>query len=356
MSSGFLGDLNSNQGISDGVEINLQNLPNPQAGKLYYAWLLEVNQTNLPAVALGALHLNLEQVPMMYKDPNHNNLLANYGQFLVTEENASPPPITPSLDTTTWRFSAAFPTTPNPADSVNHFSLLDHLRHMLAQDPKLKAVGLGGGLDIWLFRNVTKVVEQTGSARDAQSQCTSDPNNPTCAFVRRALIRVLDYLDGSAYVQAKGDVPTGTPVLIDLTIARVALLEFDAVNQQPPGYLNHVGTHLRELTDSPGVTAAQRSLAIRIGQAINNVQAWLQAVRTDAVKLMQMNNGQLSQPAAISILNDMLTQAKYALVGQFDPNTSTVREGVAEIHDYSQGLATFDISACMVTNGKNSCA
>ena len=74
----------------------------------------------------------------------HNNLLANYGHFLVTEEDASPPPITPSLDITTWRYSAAFPTTPNPADTVNHFSLLDHLRHLLAQDPKLKAVGSGG--------------------------------------------------------------------------------------------------------------------------------------------------------------------------------------------------------------------
>ena len=207
----------------------------------------------------------------------------------------------------------------------------------------------------WLFKNVTKVVEQAGSARDSQSQCTP-ANTAACDFVRRALIRVLDYLDGSTYVQVEGDVPPGTLVLINPTIAKVALLEFDPLNQQPPGYLDHIGTHLRELSGSPGVTAAQRALAIRIGQAINNVQAWLEAVRTDAVKLVQMNNGQLSQPAALTILNDMLTQAKYALVGQFDPNTSTVREGVAEIHDYIQGLATFDVSACAVTNGKNSCA
>jgi hypothetical protein len=52
----------------------------------------------------------------------------------------------------------------------------------------------------------------------------------------------------------------------------------------------------------------------------------------------------------------MLTQAKYALVGQFDPNTSTVREGAAQIHDNIQGLATFDVSQCTNTNGKNSCA
>lgn len=354
-SSGFLGDLNSNQGISDEVVVNLQNLPNPQPGKLYYAWLLDENQTNLPAVALGALHLNHEQVTMMYKDPNHNNLLANYGQFLVSEENASPSPITPSLDTTTWRFTASFPTTPNPSDSVNHFSLLDHLRHLLAQDPKLQSVGLGGGLDSWLFRNVSKIVEQAGSARDAQKQCTT-ANTGACAFVGRALVRILDYLDGSTYIQTTGDVPPNTQVLIDKTIAQVALLEFDPLHQQPPGYLDHIGNHLRSLASSPGVTAQQRSLAIRIGQAINNVQARLEAVHIDAVKLVHIGTSQLSQPAALSLLDDMLRQAQTALVGHFDPNTGMVNDGVAQIHDNIQGLATFVVTPCTITNGKNSCS
>jgi len=144
-------------------------------------------------------------------------------------------------------------------------------------------------------------------------------------------------------------------LLMYSTIARWALLEFETVNQQRHGYLEHIGAHLRELSGSPGVTAAQRSLAIEIGQAINNVQGWLVAVRTDAVKLVHMDNSQLSQPAALSLLNTMLTQAKYALVGQFDPNTSTVREGVAQIHNNIQGLATFNVSPCTITNGKNSC-
>ena len=359
LSSGLLSsnsNLSSNQGITDELEINLQNLPNPQSDKLYYAWLLNDNQSNLPPVALGALPLNHGQVTLTYKDPQHSNLLADYSHFLVTEEDASPPPITPSLDTTTWRYSAAFPTTPNPADTAHHFSVLDHLRHLLAQDPKLKTAGLGGGLDIWLFRNVTKIVEQAGSARDAQKQCTPDPNNGECYFVHRALVRVLDYLDGSTYVLVKGDVPPNTALEIDKTIAGVALLEFDTVHQQPPGYLDHIETHLRELASTPGVTEAQRTLAIRIGQATNNVQAKLLVVHTDAVQLERMNNSQLSQPAALFLLNDMLTQAKYALVGQFDPNTSTVKEGVAQIHDNMQGLATLNVTPCTTTNGKNSCS
>lgn len=354
MSSGLLGSLSSNQGITDELAISLQNLPAPQPGNSYYAWLLNNGETNVPPVGLGPLTLNNGKVTKTYIDPLHNNLLANYSIFLITEETANPAPVAPTLDTTKWRYYAAFPTTPNPADTTNHFSVLDHLRHLLSQDPKLKAAGLGGGLDIWLFRNVTKVVEQAGSARDAQAQCTPDPNNSACASLIRAVVRVLDYLDGSTYVQA--DVPPNTPLLIDQTVARVALLEFDPVHQQPPGYLDHISSHLRLLATSPGVTPQQHALALQIGQAINNVQGWLEAVHTDAVQLVHMSNSQLSQPAALSILNDMLTQARYALVGFFDPNTSTIREGVAQISNDIQGLATFNVTPCTITNGNNSCA
>jgi serine/threonine protein kinase len=354
VSSGLLSSTNSSQGITDELQINLQNLPDPQPGKRYYAWLLNDQQIGLPAVAIGALPLNHQQVTMTYKDPQHNNLLATFDRFLITEEDANQSPANPSLDTNTWRYDDVFSTKPNPADTVNHFSLYDHLRHLLSQDPKLKLVGLGGGLDIWLYRNITKVLEAAGSARDAQKHCTADPNDSACAFVHRSLVRILDYLDGSVYVHL--DVPPDTPLLIDPTIARVALLETDIVHQQPPGYLLHIGNHLREIANSPGVTPAQHALAIRITQAINNVQHWLEAVHADAVKLVQMDNGQMSQPGALSILNDLFTQANHAFVGQFDPNTSTVKEGVVQIHYNSQGLATFEVTPCTINNGKNTCS
>jgi serine/threonine protein kinase len=348
VSSGLLSSQNSSQGITDKLQINLQNLPDPQPGNRYYAWLLN----NLSAAAaLGPIPLHHGLVTISYSDSQHNNLLANYGRFLITEEAANPTPTIPSVDTTAWRYYAAFSTTPNPAD-VNHYSLFDHLKHLLSQDPKLKLVGLGGGLDIWLYRNATKVLEAAGSARDSEKACTPDPTNGACAFIHRSLERILDYLDGSAYVQA--DVPPGTPLRIDSTIARVALLTTDPVNQQPPGYLKHIGSHLREITVTPGTTAAQRSLAIRIVQAINNVQHWLEAVHADASTLEKMNNTQLS--AASSILNDLFTQANYAFVGQFDPNTNTVKEGVVQIHYNIQGLATFEVTPCTINNGKNSCA
>jgi serine/threonine protein kinase len=354
LSSGLLGSISSNQGITDELQINLQNLPDPPSGKRYYAWLLNDQQLDLPAIAIGPLTLNHRQVTMTYSDPQHNNLLTNYSHFLITEEDATQPPTNPSLDTNTWRYSAVFSTKPNPADTTNHFSLLDHLRHLLSQDPKLKLVGLGGGLDIWLFRNTSKILATAGSAKDAQKKCTPDPNNQSCAFIHRSLVRILDYLDGSTYVQM--DVPLDTPVYIDQTIARVALLEFDVLHQQPPGYLRHIGTHLRELSNAPGVTAAQRTLAIQITQAINNVQHWLEAVHADAVKLEKMDNSQMSQPGTLSIFDDLFTKANYAFVGQFDPNTSTVKEGVVQIHNNIQKLATFDVTPCTINNGKNSCS
>ncbi len=221
LSSGFLGNDNSNQGITDELQINLQNLPSPQPGKSYYAWLLDDGPNPLPSVSLGPLPFNHGQVTMTYRDAYHNNLLYNYGHFLITEEDANPLPTAPSLDPNTWRYYAVFSTTIDPATK---FSLLDHLRHLLAQDPTLNELSLGGGLDIWLFRNTMAIVENAVSARDTQKICTP-ANNSNCAFVHRALVRILDYLDGSTYV--KTDVPAGTPLGIDKTIAQVALLSFD---------------------------------------------------------------------------------------------------------------------------------
>src|SRR5260370_17245663 len=215
---------------------------------------------------------------------------------------------------------------PNPTDIESHYSLYKHLQHLLAEDPKLKMVNLHGGLDIWIYKNTTKVVEAAGAARDAQKLCTADPNNSNCAFVLREIVRMLGYLDGRQYVRI--DVP---PTLkLDPVVPPVALLEFDPVNQQPPGYLEHIGSiHLKLMLSSPGVTPNQRTLANQIIQEINNVQVWLKAVHDDAVQLVNMNNPQLSQPGAFLILDNLLMQATYALIGKYDPNTGMTMDGFA---------------------------
>jgi hypothetical protein len=103
------------------------------------------------------------------------------------------------------------------------------------------------------------------------------------------------------------------------------------VQQQPPGYLNHIGTHLQEISQIAGTTANQRTLAIQIDQYINNVQGWLDAMHTDAQNLIHMSSAQLLEPTTASILNNLFNDANAAFIGQVDPNTNNVKGGVVQI-------------------------
>ena len=359
VSSGLV-SKDSNQGVTDKLQIDLQNILAPQSGKKYYGWLMASNGTSdIPVLALGPLTPNNGRVTMTYSGALHTNLLANYNRFLVTEEDASQQPVNPSLDPNTWQYSAAFSTTPNPADPL-HFSAYNHLQHLLSQDPKLKAQGLSGGLDIWLYKNTTKILEAAGSARDQQKVCVAHPSTACTDFILRQVARILDYLDGSAYVGTE-NIPANIQdsqhgqLLIDRTTARVALLEFDPA-QTPPGYLKHIGSHLQSISQIAGATTEQRALALHIDQAINNVQGWLGTVHADSAKLIHMNTDQLLQADTGTLLNDLFTQANNAFVGQVDPNTNNVKEGVVQIHYNIQALATFNVAPCTIQNGKSSCA
>lgn len=349
VSSGLLSQ-NSSQGITDGMQIDFPNIAPPPAGKSYYAWLLQDSQNDWQPLSLGAFTMKNGHVSLAFSgNGTHSDLLASYSRFLVTEEGAGTPPPNPSLDPSTWRYYAAFSQVKNPGAQ---YSLIDHVRHLLAQDPKLQAVGLTGGLDTWLFRNTLKILEEAGSVRDAQKVGTV----ASAQFMRRQLVRILDYLDSTQYIQRENLPADVSPVQVEPpSVVRVALLEFDEQNQNPPGYLKHIGNHLREIILVPGVTSEQKALALQINNDINNVQGWLTAVHKDAAQLVQMSDAQLMQPEALPILDDLFTQANYAFVGQVNPNTNQVREGVSQIHYNIQRLATFDITTCAASNGSNPC-
>jgi hypothetical protein len=223
-------------------------------------------------------------------------------------------------------------TTPNAnAMDMTNGTVLQHLRHLLADAPELTPLRLYGGLDIWLFRNTQKILEWTGSARDA-----TDPT-----FIQRQIIRTLAYLDGVQYFAH--DVPHGTPCLCQLPNASVAILEFDVQAQNPPGYLSQIGTHLNALTQAQGVTSEKRLLAAHIDQDINNMQGWLEQVRKDAKKLMSTPLGQYNAPASRSLLDDTETNALYAFIGRSDPSTGQVLGGMIQVNYTIQNLATFDV-------------
>jgi eukaryotic-like serine/threonine-protein kinase len=339
VSSGEI-SLDSNAGFADQLQVSLHNLPPPQAGKTYWVWLLSDSKTQALPLSLGQLPIRNGRAVMTYSGSSqHSDILASYNRFLITQENAGAQPAYYSFTKSDWSYAAVISETPSPVDVANHFSLLDHIRHLLVQDPKLKTAGLIGGLDIWLFRNTQKILEWSGSARDSTDQ----------AFIQRQSVRILDYLDGSQFIGTER-LPAGMPPMqVDPVIARVALLEIDQA-QNPPGYLKHIANHLHEITQSPGVSADQQATATRIIAAIDNVEGWLQAVHRDAEKILQMPTDQLQQPAGRALLDDMFTQANNAFIGQIDPNTLQVEEGVAQIHYNIQRLATFDVTSCTTSN------
>ena len=318
------------------VHLDLSGLTPPAPGKSDYAWLLpDASHNEQQPVLLGTLQILKGSAQLTYTSPTHTNLLATYSRFLVTEQAANEEPIIPSLDPATWRYAGSIPDTPTPGDA-NHYSLLSHLRHLLAKDPTLERIGLSGGLDIWLYRNTGKILEWSSAARDDWAG-----GQASLALMRRQIDRVLDYLDGAAFVWR--DVPPDTPWLVDPKAGRIGLLEFEQ-GQNPPGYLAHIDFHLVGYSHSPGVTADQKRLANQIDAMLIAVTALLWKVHSDATLLAKMSDTALLGPQALSLLDDMYTNANDAFVGQPNPATGSVQGGVTQIHDELQRLATIEVS------------
>lgn len=324
---------NNGQGINDELSIALSNVPNPPTGKSYYAWLLsDASSPEAAATLLGKLSVQHGNIRFSYQDPQHMNLLTQASAFLITVEDNSVPPVTPSLEAGAKRYAAQFSTVPVRDAENNNYSLLDHLRHLLATDPKLQVLGLQGGLDGWLLRNTNDLVQWAQAAKAAEAK--NDAQS-----VHNLLVEMLYYLDGNQYVQT--DVPAGTPLSTD-PAAKVALLSIGGLNQNPPGYLSHIDYHLTAIVANPYATAYQKALAVQIQSNINVVNADLVQVHNTARTLVQINHTQLLQPAARAQLDDLLTSVEYAYNGHTDSNGQT-QAGVVKIYKDIQNLAVFEI-------------
>lgn len=329
-SSGDFGG-NSNQGMNDIVNIHISSVPTPPPDKSYYAWLAgDTVDSETDWMLLGKLNFSSGVASLSYPDPQHTNLLAKYSHFLITEGDKNIPPLQPSSDPGTWLYTAYIPQVRAPGDS-NHYSLLDHLRHLLATDPTLHELGIQGGLDYWLYNHTKQVLDMAKSLNaDWQANNRYD--------LHKQIIRILDYLDGSSQVQK--DVPSGTPLLVKNPFAQIGLL-YGTPQQEPPGYLDHIDIHVVGVSDSPGATLYQQGLARQIQNAINDVEFWLKNVLQDAKQLIQMNDQQLSQPSTLSHIQMLEQQAQYAYYGQ-NVSSGNLLEGVSWIYTSIQQLAMFD--------------
>ena len=332
VSSGQL-NMTTNQGSMDELQINLQNIPNPVADKSYYAWLLpDSKNVEAPDILLGKLTVNHGVIHFLYQgDSQHTNLLAITSRFLITEEPSNVTPQIPSPNLSDWKYYAVIPQTPAPGQQ---YSLLDHLRHLLAADPDLDAVHLYGGLNIWTYRNTQQVLQNALSAQN-------DWNVKHFNSLRHQIVAILDYLDGTSEVSQ--DVAPGTSVQANPQYAQIGLLEFDPVHQNPPGYLYHIALHLNGVLSAPGSTQYQRNLATQINNSLANVRGWLEQARHDAVQMVRLNDTQLAQSSTLTLINDMVTQTNNAYTGYTNPATNQLEDGVTQLYQQVQQLATLQV-------------
>jgi eukaryotic-like serine/threonine-protein kinase len=348
--------VNNNQGISDEVLIDLHNLAAPAPGQSYYAWLLgDTNQSDVPWIFLGKVGFTQGNVKFLYPgDPAHTNLLNDMSRFLLTEGDATTPPQNPLLDQSSWLYSGLIAQTPSVKDP-NHFSLLDHLRHLLVQAPELKVLGLPGGLGIWMVRNVEEIAKWALVAKERWE--VKDTGT-----IRRYLVNILYYLDGECTQQADlQGLPTGTPMTPEngtiAHIAHFALLNPCIQEEQeqanalkkvfqhvPHNYVDHLLFHMAGVIQSPGATPSSQALALQINTAINNVKTHLVQVRQDAEQVLHMTDTQLGQQAALDLLSDLQIEARYAYAGRTDPTTGNVQQGATWIYDNVERLASFSVT------------
>ncbi len=335
----FVSSGNVNQdataGINDEFQISLKGIPAPATGKAYYGWLLPDNSASdsAPDILLGKLPIANGVINYLYPgDSQHTNLLGMTSRFLITEEDANVAPQVPTPDLTAWRYYAALPQT---IPSGQKYSLLDHLRHLLAADPDLMAYNIHGGLNIWAFREIQSVAQWAQTVQSAYSGQDYD-------YLRRQLVMMLDFLDGSQNV---GQDAPGWSILANQQEARIGLLEFDPATQNPPGYLTHIELHLNGVLASPGSTQFQRNLAIQINTALNNLNVWLMQARHDATQLLAMSDAQLGQSSTQTIITDLVTITTDAYQGGVNPTTHAHEDGDAQLAVQIQRLANFSVTA-----------
>jgi hypothetical protein len=331
---------NTSQGIDDQVQITLHDLTAPAAGKSDYAWLLgDTDQMESQSILLGKLKVVNNTASLFYAgDAQHTNLLQITSRFLVTEEDGSVLPLLPSPDINTWRYYGVMPAVPDPNDA-HHYSFLNHLRHLLADEPILDEMELPGGLNNWFTRNTQELIQLTSSARDRWQ------NNFNALALRRQGMQILAYLDGMSFLMP--DVPAASSdvqVTLDTHLAALGLLTVRGATQNPPSYVDQIAYHLNGLLNAPGSPSNVRTVANQVLPVLSNVTTWLQKLRTDDKNLLALSDTQLGQSAALSLLNDMVVQASNAYSGNADPATNQPQPGVVWIHQQLQSIATINVS------------
>jgi len=339
LSSGQVQD-NSSQGIADTVRLQLQMQYGPAAGKQYYAWLLpDQDNEEAPAILLGTINRRGQLGLVTYSDPQHNNLLASTSRLLVTEQDASVTPLSPSTDHRDWRYVASIAQIRPLGTPYSPYNLLDHIRHLLVKEPTLEAHNLHGGLVIWLERSTGNLVAWSTSARDDWRS----GSNAAISHMRHQLIRLLIALDGISY--APGELPMNTPYagLVDPPTGNIGLLPIEP-GQNFFSLVTDVDFHLQGVAASPGVSTDQQQGSAKILAVMDRIHGWLMKACDDDRSLLRMSDQQLQQSGALSLLNDLQMNAVSAYSGQIDQATGARQEGAQWVFQETQRLAEMEVT------------
>ena len=329
------------QGINDSVMVSTTPpLPPPPQGMFYAAWLLTgSSQSDRSFVYLGALQQGGARYTCSFQDKDHTNLLVNYSRVLITTEATN----------TAVSLSALGPTDsqakytgelPQSRPSTDGLTTKDHIDHLLADDPTLEnaPVSLSNGLAVWFDHGANKIQENASAAVNANN----DPE-----LVHRAMVRILDYLDGPFRAQ---DVPSGTPLAIDVQSAKFGVYIGDSTTLS---YFEHIQKHLAGIRDSQESTSEQKSAAATIHDEMGSVYTELKAVHDDAQALVKMSRAQLTSTNARTLLNDLAFHASRAYSGSTDPTTEREIAGVARLHAQMTQLSTIQLAACTLQTCPN---
>ena len=326
----------------DKIQVDIPKIGQPTSGTSYYAWL-ENNKNDAIVPARWSITVTNARVSLpLAGDPQQPNLLSNdFPLFLITQESSGDP-LSPSLDSKARLYYA---TIPQSGSSSDPRTLIDHLKHLLADDPTLDNLNMQGGLNIWFQQNMQALVQQATGANDALQK-------KDAVAIRQHLVNMLYYLDGQAcapsnlYGLPNTASTTAEPTVLNNT--RVSLL---ACSQSGvlSSFLVHIASHLDGVMRSSGVTQEQVHLAQQIAGELNQVNVWLKQVHQDAALLLKLSDDQLLQPQAQTQLSDLLAQVNDAYNGQ------SGQEGVRQIGDDLQHLASFDIFKCPQGAANNPC-
>jgi hypothetical protein len=311
------------------------------ADKHYYAWLLVHSENIVPVHWSFTVHNN-QVSPPSYSDPQHMSLLTNAPDlFLITLQSADTG-VVPSLDPKDRLYYASIPEQKSPTDG---YSVVDHLNHLLADDPSLKKLGLNGGLNYWLLRNAQAVSQQATSARTAWQGKNS-------VALRQHLVNILYYLDSSSCApSALGRAPNGTPLKPDTTIAQdtsASLLECKQ-NTNLPGIPMLIQQRMTSLVHAPGATQNQIALTQKIQPELTQMQSVLQQLHSNVLQLIQMPDAQLLQPSQQNLIDTTVMMATTAYSG------TASQPGAQQVSTNIQQLATFDILPCPQSSSNNVC-